>query len=334
MTSMEDQAGTTHVYSYDGAGRLLSDAVTAFGAGVDTAVDSIQYTYKVCGKLQKVTSYGPDTEDPPQQVVKNQVLYQYDSNGNLVKEYEENDGTVDTTDGNTLYVAYGYDTAANGYRPTTLQYPTSTSASPGRTLTYEYGDSTDPDGVTGRVGAIGDSAEGGQTLDTYSYLGDDSITAEDYNQPNVGYNLLGTTAGHPNLDQFGRVVDQVWNDYGTGKMLDGYEYTYSLRGDVATKQNLALDAYNAANSPMNPVYLDEVYGYDDLDQLVSLARGQLSGGALASGTQDFSQGWTLDGNGNWTAFSQTNGIPGRVERWRGGLGFDIFRVGVSPSVSQ
>ena len=25
---------------------------------------------------------------------------------------------------------------------------------------------------------------------------------------------------------------------------------------------------------------------------------------------------------------------GRVERWRGGVGFDIFWVGVSPSVSQ
>jgi hypothetical protein len=32
--------------------------------------------------------------------------------------------------------------------------------------------------------------------------------------------------------------------------------------------------------------------------------------------------------------SGDRGIPGRVERWRGGVGFGIFWVGVSPSVSQ
>ena len=32
--------------------------------------------------------------------------------------------------------------------------------------------------------------------------------------------------------------------------------------------------------------------------------------------------------------SRLRGEKGRVERWRGGLGFGIFCVGVSPSVSQ
>ena len=68
--------------------------------------------------------------------VLNQVEYHYDSNGNADKEYQEHDGVVNT--GTSLYVGYGYDTAANGYRPTTLQYPTVDGAS-SRVLTDSYG---------------------------------------------------------------------------------------------------------------------------------------------------------------------------------------------------
>ena len=83
--------------------------------------------------------------------------------------------------------------------------------------------------------------------------------------------------GRPNLDQFGRVVDQVWSDYGTGgTMLDGYGYTYNLQGDVATRQNLAMDAYKAANPSSTAPYLDQAYDYDELDQLTSLTQGQMT----------------------------------------------------------
>ena len=37
----------------------------------------------------------------------NQVEYQYDSNGNLDKEYQEHDGAVNTS--TSIYVGYGYD---------------------------------------------------------------------------------------------------------------------------------------------------------------------------------------------------------------------------------
>ena len=56
----------------------------------------------------------------------------------------------------------------------------------------------------------------GDTLDTISSMGDGTITAETYDQPDVGYNLLGTTTGGTaNLDQFNRVQNLIWSNYGT-----------------------------------------------------------------------------------------------------------------------
>ena len=127
MTSMEDQNQTTHTYTYDGVGHLLSDSVTVPAgdpANIDTTVASLDYAYKVCGRLQSVSS------ENAAGTVLNQVEYGYDSNGNLAEEYEENNGAVNTN--TSLYVGYGYDDATTAYRPTTLQYPTSGSnSSPG-----------------------------------------------------------------------------------------------------------------------------------------------------------------------------------------------------------
>ena len=92
-------------------------------------------------------------------------------------------------------------------------------------------------------------------------------------------------------------------------MLDGYGYTYNPQGDVATRQNLALDAYKAANPSSTAPYLDQVYANDELDQLTSLTQGELNAATdqIMAGTTDFTQNWTLDGNGNWANSSQTEG---------------------------
>ncbi len=75
------------------------------------------------------------------------------------------------------------------------------------------------------------------------YLGADTISADYYAQPNVGYDLMASTrtasGTQSNLDQYGRVADMVWENYGNDSTLDGYQYTYNPQGDVATKHNLA-----------------------------------------------------------------------------------------------
>ncbi len=59
-----------------------------------------------------------------------------------------------------VYVGYGYGTASTGYRPASLQYPT-TGSNSSRTLSYHYGDFVDTAGATNRLGWISDSAVGG-----------------------------------------------------------------------------------------------------------------------------------------------------------------------------
>jgi hypothetical protein len=76
-------------------------------------------------------------------------------------------------------------------------------------------------GVTNRVGSIYDTTENGMTIDRLTYLGSGTISKERFQQPNVGYDLLGTTGGHANLDLHGRIVDQVWKNFGNGSTLDG-----------------------------------------------------------------------------------------------------------------
>ena len=116
MTSMTDQNGTIHDYFYDGVGRLLSDTAsvaTGNPAGLDaslTSINEITYAYKVCGKLLSVTSYhNAGTTTSPNEVAENQVLYQYNSDGNPVDEYQEHQGAVNTA--TSMYVGYGYDDA-------------------------------------------------------------------------------------------------------------------------------------------------------------------------------------------------------------------------------
>jgi RHS repeat-associated protein len=51
-------------------------------------------------------------------------------------------------------------------------------------------------------------------------------------------------------------------------------------------------------------HLEELYGYDSLDQLLSMGRGDLNEGgtALVPGTKKFAESWTLDATGNWLGY--------------------------------
>ncbi len=135
--TMEDQNGTTHAYAYDGVGHELSDTITAFGPGIDDSVVSLAFAYKVCGRFLSAESLNADGD------VVNEVLDQYDANGNLDAVYQQHNtfdpdvsGAVNTS--TSMYVAYGYDTAAYGFRATTLQYPT-TGTNDSRVISDSYG---------------------------------------------------------------------------------------------------------------------------------------------------------------------------------------------------
>ena len=129
-------------------------------------------------------------------------------------------------------------------------------------------------------------------------------------------------------------------------MLDGYAYTYNLQGDVASKQNLALDAYNAANNPASPLYLDETYTNDLKDQL-TLAHPR------ASSTRRPIRSWParptspeldLDGLGNWSNYTVQQGTAAASRpRWtraehprrqRDAEFHDVHRHGLGPACAR
>ena len=319
MTTMTDQNQTTHTYSYTGLGSLASDDVTVpegNPANIDLSVNAIDYAYKACGRLQYVTSYGPDSEDPPEEVIKNQLYFDYDSNGNLDAEYQSHDGAVDTS--TSEYVAYGYDNtvtdsydpalsayvyvAVAGFRPTTLQYPT-TGTDSSRVISDSYGTTGGTDDEINQLDAIvdgtgtADDPTTGDTLNTIASMGDGSITAETYNQPDIGYNLLGTTTiagvATPNLNQFNRVQNLIWSNYGTSATAAGNEYQRNAKGDVTVNVN-AVDAV-----------FSELYTNDELDQITSLTRGTVSDGAIASPT--YTENFTLEGNGDISSVTENGG---------------------------
>ena len=111
VTEMEDQNGTIHEYIYDQLGREIEDKILQFGAGVDQSVKEIDYGYDLYGNLATVTS-----KDASGNVV-NEVYDQYNSLGELVKEYQNPVGgfnvnlTTGQVTGDTLATTYNYDPA-------------------------------------------------------------------------------------------------------------------------------------------------------------------------------------------------------------------------------
>ena len=127
-----------------------------------------------------------------------------------------------------------------------------------------------------RLATIGDGTD---TYASYKYLGAGRIVVEDYEDVEV--KLDYSADNFAALDRFGRVLDQLWTDYGAdpGVVLDHYSYTYDRAGNRTSRTN-----------ELNHDF-DELYEYDGIDRLISSTRAD-----------DFDQSWTLDGLGNFAEF--------------------------------
>jgi YD repeat-containing protein len=299
-TTTTDQRGVTHTYTYDSAGRLAADTVSNFGnlpAAAQT-VNEIATTYDDAGRVQTVTSYGLVGGV---ETVVNQVKEAYNGWGDLSREWQSPTGVVS---GSTPSVQYDYADGSQGggvaayLRLTDVIYPN------GRDVQYGYGAAGSTDDVLGQVATIAGS-DG--TYAAYTYLGVDTIVTEDYQQPQVKLDYTNGSGQITGLDRFGRVVDQVWSDYGNSTTVDEFKYGYDMSGNVAWKENVV------SRGQSSPVDLDELYTYNGLDELTALARGKLNTtqSGLVSGTQDYSQSWTLDALGNWSSFDDNGATQTR-----------------------
>ena len=193
---------------------------------------------------------------------------------NTYREYQAHDGSVDT--GSTPYVEYDYDDGAvdgvaKYVRLDHVVYPD------GRQIGYNYASGVD--NIMSRLSSTSDSTG---TLARYTYLGLGTIVTEDQARASVRLNYLDDSGDPSRLDRFGRIVDQVWEQYdGNGDVIgeiDHYHYTYDRAGNRTSKTNVL-------NGD-----LDETYTYNGLDELIGTERAD-----------DYDQSWTLDALGNWSA---------------------------------
>jgi RHS repeat-associated protein len=269
-------------------GRQTSDAVTTLGAGVDGAVRRVDTAYDSQGNAYLLTSY----DAPSGGNVVNQVQNAYNGLGQLTAQYQAVRGAVNTT--TTPAVLYSYAELSGGQdnsRLTGMTYPG------GYALSYNYNSGLDNN--ISRLSSISDS---GGVLESYRYLGLDTVVERDHPQTNVNLTYISQTgqtgdAGdkYTGLDRFGRVAEQNWYDAATGTSTDDFLDGYDADGDVLYRQN----AVDAAFS--------ELYQYDNLNQLTSYQRGTLNAAKTGLvGSPSDSQGWNLDAMGNFNAVT-TNG---------------------------
>ena len=294
VTTMTDQAGTIHSYSYDKLGRILEDAATfPSGSDLDQTVKAITRSYEVRGMLETVSSIGSGT------TVLNQVQLAYNAYAQLEKDYQEHSGAVDT--GTSLFVAYSYaDGSANTVRRTGITYPDTDTAPTGATTITTAYIGTDADALS-RPDAL---EEGSTTLCSYRYLGagvfigvkydaasDVELTYEDGGTGDAGDKYTG-------LDRFGRLIETLWKK-GTAAQVHS-QYGRNRFGGVVWRKDLTAHAQSVTTE-------DNFYQYDGLYQVKEHQRGELTG-TPPSGITNLQQeeDWTYDATGNWDSYTNSD----------------------------
>jgi RHS repeat-associated protein len=284
-----DRNGNVHTYTLDLLARQTSDTVTTLGSGVDGSVRRIDTAYDGQGNAYLFTSYS----DTGGTTIVNQVQRKFNGFAQLMQEWQAHGGAVNTS--TSPNVQYTYKEAANGANNSnllTIVYPN------GRTLTYNY------DGIS-RLTSI---ADGATTLESYSYLGLDTVVKRAHPQPNV--DLTYITAGgsgdggdqYTGLDRFGRVVDQKWYNNSTSTAADEFKYGYDRDSNRLYRDNLVNSAFGElyhANGSSN--------GYDNLNELVAFARGTLNANHDTISSPSHSITWSLDPVGNFSSTTTDGG---------------------------
>lgn len=277
VTGMTDRNKNVHSYAYDALGRRIQDHVTSFGPSVDQTVQALDTSYDALDRPVKFTSEGINSTGGFGDL--NQVLRTYTPYGQLATEYQEHNGDVrpaDVTNPNgsvtpaSYKVQYFYDPSS----PTHLQqvvYPD------GRTIWYGY---NGMDASAGRVSSISDGSTTapGQSLETYSYQGLDTIIGRLRPQANTSETIK--------LNPFGQVSTLQWNQGVTA--WDSFAYGYDADGNLLWTNNVRAGADGQFN-------LSESYAYNHLNQQTSFSRGTLDTNHIANGT---SVTWQVDSQGN------------------------------------
>jgi RHS repeat-associated protein len=289
MVTSADRNGSVHTLTFDALGRVVSDAVTTLGSGVDGSVRRIETAYDGQGNASLVTSYDAASGGS----VVNQVQRAYNGLGQMITEWQEHGGAVNTSTSPKVQSAYSeMPSGADHSRLTSITYPS------GYVLTYDYSS-----GLNDSISRLSSLSDSTGTLEGYSYLGLSTVVTRSHPQPGVDltYVKQGSESNgdagdqYTGLDRFGRVVDQRWIKTSTGTATDWFQYGYDRDSNALYRDNLVNGAFG------------ELFSYDGLNQIASFARGTLNGTKTGiSGTASRTQSWDYDALGNWDSVT-TNG---------------------------
>jgi YD repeat-containing protein len=264
VLTCKQRDGTVHTYAYNALGEKVSDTVTTFGTNVDVSVTALTYTYNTLGQVVLASSMNGST-------VVNQVMNVYNGLGQLLTQYQEHNGAVNT---GSYKVQYIYDQSGNFSRLQRLVYPN------GRVVWYNYNSGVD--NLISRISSISDGSTTAPTLtlESYTYLGLNDVVDRNLAQPGI----TEATA----LNSFGEVQSVTWTQTGVTPSLDQFSYTYNADGSVLTRDdgNYSADNETYGDDPLNRQTIFDVAGstYPSLNP---------SGNPLPSTTS-----WTLDSDGN------------------------------------
>jgi RHS repeat-associated protein len=285
-----DRNGSVHAYSYDVIGRMTADAVTALGAGVDGAVLRLETAYDTAGRPFRFTSY--DAASGGNAV--NQVERVYNGLSQLITEYQELGGAVNT--GTSPSVQYAYSEMAgnaNHSRLVSMTYPS------GRVVHFIYGGVDDSISRLSQLADDDGMGAPGTVLEEYAYLGLGTVVRRVYPEADIELTYIGEPgdAGDPyrGLDRFGRVVEQLWQHISDQTPTDHFAYGHDRNGNRLFRENLI-------NAALSELYHGDgaAEGYDLLNQLTAFARGTLNSAKDSIvGTASRTQEWDLDALGNW-----------------------------------
>jgi RHS repeat-associated protein len=303
---MTDQRSCVHVYEFDKLGRQIHDRVTTAGSGIDTAVLRLSTIYEVRGMATKLTSWNNASVSSGSVV--NECQFVYNTFGQLITDYQEHGGAVNTS--TTPKVQYGYaNGSANTIRPTTLTYPN------GRVLTYGYGTTNGIDDAVSRISSLIDNDISATHLADYSFVGKRAYVVVDYTQPDVKYTLVDLTGTndpdtgdiYSGWDRFSRVKDCRWYDYGNATDTVRLKYGYDRASERHWRADLVAQSLGKD--------FDELYSHDGLHRLKDMQRGLLNGSNTAITSENFAQCWSLDPTSNWYGFREaaTGGSPTLVQ---------------------
>jgi len=286
LTTMTDQLGTKHSYSYDKLGRLLADSVVDnVGTGVDSSVGKLETAYDERGRITRKTSYNAAGTTPI-----NEVLREYNDFNQLVTEYQADQGNVVTTSSRKVTYTYA-DGSDNTIRPTSIKYPHIQDSS-ATTITTAY-TSQQADALS----RFDELKEGSDILSSFKYVGLGMTVAQKYNEAASTELTYGdSNDNYSGYDRFGRIARTLWEE-GANTLVES-QYEHNRVGGITWRKDVKAHDDSVITQ-------DNYYWYDGLQQVKQHERGDLTPGTgppytgIDPTTRQQQEIFHFDETGNW-----------------------------------